>query len=254
MYSYIGVFEKKFKTILFTEICNKYIDCEDKDVSCIAYVKEIDCFLDSNDNIALPRFCRNYPYVLSKKGYVIDEYNFSSKRDLLIHLKEIGTGITRDKEKMEKNNQLIAHYLKTQSIAPLWVIPNALTLGELKILFSILDSDSQKRIISKFYDIEDYEKISIAKILNFSGALEIIRRIRNVVNHYEPIFPLLVSELKPMKKIKESQIYVVLKLLSNTFINSQLNQNLYIDLNLEVNDYNLKYIKIFKLMQEFIQK
>lgn len=34
----------------------------------------------------------------------------------------------------------ICYNRKTQ----LWVIPNALTLGELKVLYSMLDSDSQK--------------------------------------------------------------------------------------------------------------
>ena len=254
MYSYIGSFEKKFKTVLFSEICSKYVNSENEDKYCTSYIEEIDRFLESGNFDDLPRFCANYPFILTKNGYVEDQYNLDCKKDLLIHLKEIGTGVSRDGGTIEKSNQLISHYLKTQVIAPLWVLPNSLTLGELKILFSMLDSNSQKKIISKFYDIEDYGKISLAKILNFSGALEIIRRIRNAVNHYEPIFPLLVSELKPMKKVKESQIYAVFKLLSNTFASSSFNHVTYVDLKLKVNDFNLKYIKIFEVMQEFTQK
>lgn len=91
-------------------------------------------------------------------------------------------------------------------------------------------------------------------MLSFSGPLEIIRRIRNVVNHYEPIFPLLVSVLKPARKIKESKLYSVFKLLSKTFAESTFNNITYVDLDLEINDFNLKYIKIFEIMQEFPQE
>lgn len=47
MYSYIGEFEKKFKSILFSEICEKYIcgDSDNNDKYCISYIKEINDFL-----------------------------------------------------------------------------------------------------------------------------------------------------------------------------------------------------------------
>ena len=71
----------------------------------------------------------------------------------------------------------------------------------------------RKKVVSHFYDKTDYQKISINKLLSFSGILKIIRRIRNVVNHYEPIFPFLASEMKQHKKIKNSKVYSVIKLL-----------------------------------------
>ena len=40
--------------------------------------------------------------------------------------------------------------------------------------------------------------------VGFERILEIIRRIRNIVNHYEPIFPFLVLEMKQHKKIENS--------------------------------------------------
>ena len=175
MYSYISVFEKKFKSILFSEICKKYINCDNNDKYCISYVDEINSFLTGNET-DLPRFCPNFKYILSKKGYVEDTCGIDKKRNLLLHIKEIGTGRREDGMKLEKNNKLISHYLETQRIAPLWVISNALALGELNILFSMLDSDSQKKIVSYFYDDKNHEKISISKLLSFSGKLEIIRR------------------------------------------------------------------------------
>ena len=149
---------------------------------------------------------------------------------------------------------MISHYLKTQTIAPLWVIPNALTLGELSVLFSMLDSSSQKKVISKFYEIADYKKIDIRKIVSFSGQIEIIRRIRNVVNHYEPIFPMLSFEMKHMKKIQNSQMVVVFELLERTYHSSLLNNLNFDDANIEENQYNSKNLRILNLMRDMINK
>ncbi|MCR0206614.1 Abi family protein [[Clostridium] innocuum] len=255
MYSFIGTFEKKFKNVLFSEICSKYIGCEDEDKNCIKYVDEIDKFLKTNDDKDLPRFCSNYRYSLSKKeGYVLDEFRNDKRKSVLQYIKEIGTGKRDDGSEMDRSNRLITHYLKTQTIAPLWVIPNALTLGELSVLFSMLDSNSQKIIISKFYEIAEYKKIDIKKIVSFSGQIEIIRRIRNVVNHYEPIFPMLSFEMKHMKKIQSSQMVVVFELLERTYTSSLLSNLNFDDANIEENQYNSKNLRILNLMKDMINK
>ena len=46
MYSYIGEFEKKFKSILFSEICEKYIcgDSDNNDKYCIRILKKLMIF------------------------------------------------------------------------------------------------------------------------------------------------------------------------------------------------------------------
>ena len=54
-----------------------------------------------------------------KKGYVEDHFGLDKKKDLLLHIKEIGSGEKDDGTKLEKNNKLISHYLKTQKIEPL---------------------------------------------------------------------------------------------------------------------------------------
>lgn len=87
----------------------------------------------------------------------------------------------------------------------LWVIANALTLGELHILYMMLDSGSQRWILSKMKNI-DINKIRIKDIFDFSGQLELLRRIRNVTNHYEPIIPFLLTQLKKRKLKIQKQL------------------------------------------------
>ncbi len=249
MYKYIGSFEKRFKNLLSTELCEKYLEGKERDITCTKYVQDIEDFINSSNNYKLPKFASNYPYTLTKEGFIKDNYNLEIKKNLLLHIKELGKGIDASGNQL-KSNKLIAHYLESQKTVPLWVIPNVLTLGELKILFSMLDSGSQKKIAAKFYNIDEYSKISLRKLLSFSGLIENIRRIRNVVNHYEPLFPLLVEKTKYSKNITGSQIYATFKLLENTYNIFSLGTISYSNLNLETNSFNLNYINILEMMKE----
>lgn len=88
MYSYIGEFEKKFKSILFSEICEKYIcgDSDNNDKYCISYIKEINDFL-----MMIKQSYLDFVLILNihflKKGYVEDHFGLDKKKDLLLHIK-----------------------------------------------------------------------------------------------------------------------------------------------------------------------
>ena len=56
----------------------------------------------NDDKTELPRFCPNFKYTLSKKGYVEDHFGLDKKKDLLLHIKEIGSGEKDDGTKLEK--------------------------------------------------------------------------------------------------------------------------------------------------------
>jgi len=55
--------------------------------------------------------------------------------------------------------------------------------------------------------------------------------------------------MKPHKKIKNSQVYSVIKLLEKTYMESPLKNISYDDFTIEVNNYNSKYMKILEVMQ-----
>ena len=118
---------------------------------------------------------------------------------ILKKLYDIGTG-----DKSSSKNILLQHYYNSQKMLPLWVIPNALTLGELNVLFSMLDMSTQKQICAKLMNV-DITKIKEKNVSTFMGYVENIRRIRNVINHYEPLIPFLLNNIKE-KHLKDSQI------------------------------------------------
>lgn len=209
LYNSIGVFERKFKNILIQEMCGLYNIDSEKDIFCINYIEDIQKYITNDNEDNKPRFCANICYIIIKDKYVYDEFHKESRMALLKKIQKIRLGLEENTK-----NQLISHYVKQQQKVPLWAIPNALTLGELNILFSMLDNQTQRNVINRMLGIKSTD-IRIRDIVSFQGYLEIFRRVRNVINHYEPIIPLFVN-IKD-KKIKDCQIIKTLVLLQKVF-------------------------------------
>lgn len=253
MYEKIGLFEKKLKVIIFDEMCLKYVNCEDcvKDKTCTVYLDEIKEFLDNGT--IFPRFCRNYFYIYEKSARNSinkknDTYNLERKRDLLEHIYQIGKGEHIDGSKLEETekckNKLVLHYLsKNSKKVPLWIIPNALTLGELQTLFLILDTTSQKRIVATMKNTDEL-KIDNKDIISFSGHIELIRQMRNIINHYEPLLPFMISEMTN-KKIEDSKLFVTLNLLDEEISEIEFSN---LKTNIDVNSVNSKSKRILDFM------
>lgn len=216
LYKSVRKFERKLKNVIFSVLCKNYVD-KKKDIYCINYVFEIETFLntfnskENKNNNQVPLFCSNIYNTLKKTGYVENDYGFSAKIDLLKKLYSIGTGKKIDGYKADISNRLVTHYTSKNIIAPLWVVPNTLTLGEISILFSMLDESLQNEI----YMIMENKSLKLQngnfeykKLSKFSGRLEYIRAMRNTINHYEPILPLFVNSINNQAKaIKNSQVY-----------------------------------------------
>lgn len=247
IYGLIGSFEKRFKNIIFAEICSKYVN--KNDLHCLMYIKEISDFLLGTGDI--PIFCENYRFIYVKQNEEIvkkeDIYLIKRKRDVLLHIYQIATNNNLDGTTLGESeickNKLIQHYIKKYKIVPLWIIPNALTLGELQTIFSMMDLECQKKVISKILNI-DYKKIASEQILSFSGHVELIRKLRNIVNHYEPVLPFLLNEMDT-KKIEDSKIYTTLNILHKSFSSIMVDDK---ETKINKNPVNSKAIRILNMM------
>lgn len=79
--------------------------------------------------------------------------------------------------------------------------------------------------------------------------------MRNVVNHYEPIMPFLINEIKE-KKIEDAQMIKTISFLSDVYNkNSQLSID-YSDIMtlVQENSYNAKKNKILSVIFEMINQ
>lgn len=254
LYEAIGYFERKLKNVLFSEICKLYIDNEEKDIHCISYVSEIQSFITKQTELP-PQFCSNFNYLyVTEKGNIkkiIDNYNIKRKTDVLIHIYQIATNSSIDGSVLEDHeecsNKLIRHCYKKQQIVPLWIIPNALTMGELQTLFLMLPDEPQKKIISKIMNI-DTTKVSSKNVVAFAGQIEQIRKLRNIVNHYEPVLPFLMSEIKT-KKIEQSQLFTTLEILFKISPIVDIKPD---EIQAKINPSNVKIIRILNVMYKSI--
>jgi len=267
----IGQFERKFRNVLINAICELYVhnsQMPNESLKCLEYITEIEKFINQytieltlnngstytclnkpylidaiqRNVVVFPKFATNFPNSLSKKGYVYNEFVLENRFMILKKLYDIGTG-----DKSSSKNILLQHYYNSQKMLPLWVIPNALTLGELNVLFSMLNMSTQKQICAKLMNV-DITKIKEKNVSTFMGYVENIRRIRNVINHYEPLIPFLLNNIKE-KHLKDSQIIKTIEFLA-TYSEPIIITMPYIP----VTDYNKKKVAVLKKVQQVMQK
>lgn len=265
LYKNIRKFELKFKNAVFAAICNRYA-MEEKDENCLNYINEIKIFLydcstmDYSKIKTIPTFCKNIFNQLSSNGYVNDNFGIEKKVDLLRKILAFGTGISSEGTDMKKTNILAKHYLDTCQMVPLWVIPNMLTLGEISMLFLMMDIDMQNTVcqeVAGFSLITTNDKPEYTKLLRFSTKLEIIRKMRNTINHYEPFFPLLSHNIRKPKLIKSSSIINTLEFL-NPYFKMIQSDDLYkletfLNINIKINPNNVLKIRLLELMMKYIE-
>ena len=177
---------------------------------------------------------------INNNGFV--DFKNEYQIEILKHL--YGLSVKTNANEFEKSNHLIKHYCKTQKICPLWVIPNGLALGEIVILFNSLPSQNQKEIVKSMKGISS--NISIGDLCAFSGDLEIIRSFRNVINHYEPIFPYLCEAFISMPE----KLLSIIDMLKSNYESSIFIKNEHQALSINETNYNKKKLQIIRIMEQ----
>lgn len=216
LYSLVGKFEKSFKNAFLSLICHEYNLKNDS--YCVDYIDEIGVFLGemkidiaNTQNISvseaenykfesiedvhiqklvrfLPRFCPNFFCIVSKKGLQYCDnktlFKINKRFELLKSIYEKGC--------KHSDNELMNHYIRTQGKVPFWALSNALTLGDLTILYEMSHFEYQKKLSTQFYINSDSEN-QIKNVVKFISRLDYIRRLRNKICHFEPLFPFFVE-------------------------------------------------------------
>lgn len=209
LFPLIRSFEKRFRNAIVHEICTNFLSSKYTDKFGIAYVTDIATILDggeSEGSVIAP----NLKYVLTRNGYNPDDENrIHNNKNLLDKLLQIGTG----NQTGYKTNRPIQNAVKSQGIAPFWLIASVLDFGDLQLLFSMQEKSVQGRIIQFLKEAEKPQPLSTRDIFRFMGRVERIRKMRNAVNHYVPIFPLLLGQVQ--KKMEDDQDVQAISLLKN---------------------------------------
>lgn len=142
------------------------------------------------------------------------------------------------------SNTLIKHYFKNNMVLPVWCVIHTLSLGDVLAIFNMFKKSDRNDLCKMFFDktVLRYKEISKISIL-----CNEIRIIRNVMNHYEPVIPLLLEYLK---NGKEDEIYAVIRLLKSNYKKGFINET-QINFKTEyspliINSYNRKQVTYIK--------
>lgn len=148
----------------------------------------------------------------SRVAVLKDYYEKGSLFDLLPYSQELTSGallpanvdeMKRRREVMDeivnfstptstkRPSYIACHYLETYGYIPLFVSLHSLGLGSLITLFQMLKREDKKAFISQIDDAGNH-LFNDNEICIFQQNLKTINVIRNIVNHYEPIFPFIL--------------------------------------------------------------
>lgn len=227
---YIEVFERRFKVYVGEMYSNLMkadsADCNDYRLLEKVYndgLKDYDIYRSLDSNKKKTFSVSTIPSAKAGKLLSVSEFyndkckvmkinndHFCSRIETIKKIINLGT------KNGYSSNLLVTHYQRSGKNVPIWVVMRTLTLGEALTLFNLLHKDLRRDFCEFFLGIDKIKSEDIAKVSNKINA---IRKIRNTVNHYEPIFPVLY-EYKDMNK--EGILLSVIERLTYVYKNSNV--------------------------------
>lgn len=187
----IGVFERRIKGA-FAYVLSSIMKTLG-DETATMYIKVFDDIDNSIEEFKLLGFNDyNYTYNRSEKELKVENENTKQyRKTLLKNIADLNDG-------KKKQNNLFKKYINGNIPIPFWLVVHTMSIGELLSLYQMLSKETRN-------DILDYLNTSLKKqiykdtIFKFEDDLNIIKDLRNIVNHYEPLFEFIRS--KPKSKI-----------------------------------------------------
>lgn len=233
----IGRFERKLKLQIVNRIC--MLMNESGDTFCIHYIEKfksaIDNYYTSKTN-SMPYNFIALDEIYTKSGRIQLNKSCSSRINLLTKLINHGSNMVHAK------NTLIRHYQNKYDIVPFWLLVQILTFGELVILFGLL-SNQDRFLIT--YTMTKKDRLYIRDVIVFERQIEQIRILRNIINHYEPIFPYFIN-------CKDLNIFKLLLLFDDR---NELNTSeIDLDIDCFMNSFNKKHITRFVEFKSLLNK
>ena len=113
----------------------------------------------------------------------------------------------------------------------------------------MIDTESQKRIIARIKTI-DLKKVVNKDIISFTGHVESIRKMRNIISHYESILPFFMNEMNT-KKLENSSLYSTLILLDRAMKSIDLES---IEYSISTNSINSRPVRILNMMLKKVKQ
>lgn len=184
LHQYISCFEKRLRCYIMHIYSQKIKRSGDKQTRNISWINDFLLYKNVFDLLKLNEAFQN-GLIVSANSVLI------SKREKAFNQLLTAMNIT----KVNKNT-MAEHYKNKYGYIPFFVAIHSLSLGDLVCLFGLLPKNEKIQFITDLNRIS-FRIISDNKITKFERKLKRINDIRNIVNHYEPIFPLILGTNSP---------------------------------------------------------
>ena len=177
----IGSFEKSLKSFLMNSYCKKMRDAGDTLAMNYEWIAD---YKDNKEVLGLMPMNT----LLYKGAEVLSLEDDPEVQRRIEALDEI---LKRSQED-EPSNLMAKHYRQKYRYIPMFVVIHTLSLNKLLTLFKMLPVSDRVDFI-KFY-LDDYKgKTDAKRVCNLEEEFKRLIIIRNIVNHYEPIFPFILN-------------------------------------------------------------
>ena len=172
----ISAFEKMVKNFLMHKYCLKMKNSGDAQVKDYSWVN---------------KYCRGSQVfdLLTINEQLVNGVIGSASQDVIDRRKKVLKTIAKLNTTSTKNN-ITVHYQQKYGYVPMFVAVHSLTLGQLLTLFGMLSCDDKNELLCIFNNTKGkrYPDTAIEKFEKDAVRIQVIR---NIVNHYEPIFPFI---------------------------------------------------------------
>lgn len=185
----IGCFEKMMKNFLMHKYCSKMKNTGDKQVKDFSWTSK---YIRKGKVFDLLKIDEVF---LAGTIQPADSDTIARRKKVLKTISSMSTSSSK--------NHMVKHYQTKYGYVPMFVAIHSLTLGQLLTLFSMLSQNDKNELVCIFNGttgkrypdsyIEKFEKDAIR-----------IQVIRNIINHYEPIFPFIQNtQIKAFRSLTD---------------------------------------------------
>ena len=172
----IGCFEKMMKNFLMHKYCSKMKKNGDRQTKEFGWTK---------------KYRKGYKvFDLLKIDEVFANGRIEKSKKEIIERREKVLEVLDSSSCTPSRNYIIQHYQEKHGYVPMFVVIHSLSLGQLLTLFSMLSQDDKNELVCIFNGTSG-KRYTDSAIEKFEKDALRIQVIRNIINHYEPIFPFI---------------------------------------------------------------
>lgn len=181
----IGVFERRIKGAFAYILSEKMNSIGDPNaVQYVSVFKDPEINIKDFKLLGFNDFRTTYDKSL-KTTVQVNQDTQTYRKKLLMSMADID-------DNKKRKNRLFKKYIKHNNPIPFWLVVHTLSLGDLVSLYEMLGKELKNSIL-EYLNNNLGNPIFKDTIFKFEQDLNIIKELRNIINHYEPLYEFIRS-------------------------------------------------------------